>query len=49
MIGAQRHREAVVAQTCLAPIGREDSVSDPRRTLAQAERRLSDVIEHQRR
>ena len=39
-------REAAVAQACRVAIGPDDSVSDPRRTLAQAERRLRYVMEH---
>lgn len=38
-------RAAAVAQACRVAIGPDDSVSDPRRTLAQAERRLRYVIE----
>ena len=38
-------REAAVQLACLVAIGRDDSVSDPRRTLAQAERRLRYVME----
>nr|MCU0964225.1 integrase [Burkholderiaceae bacterium] len=38
-------REAAVAQACRVAIGPDDSVSDPRRTLAQAERRLRYVME----
>jgi hypothetical protein len=38
-------REAAVAQACHVAIGPDDSVSDPLRTLAQAERRLSYVME----
>jgi len=38
-------REAAVAEACRVAIGPDDSVSDPRRTLAQAERRLRYVME----
>jgi hypothetical protein len=38
-------RGAAVAQACSVAIGADDSVSDPRRTLAQAERRLRYVME----
>jgi integrase len=38
-------REAAVAQACSVAIDADDSVSDPRRTLAQAERRLRYVME----
>jgi hypothetical protein len=38
-------REAAVAQACRVAIGPDDSISNPQRTLAQAERRLRYVME----